>query len=71
MGPRQSAGKNVSAATTMMTPVKVRPKVQPWVGSVPAEASTVFLEASLPTIANADMMGTKRPIQMTIPAPTL
>jgi len=71
MGPRQSAGKNVSAATTVMTPVNVSPNVQPWVGSVPDEASTVFWEASLPTIASAEMMGTKRPIKMTMPAATL
>ena len=55
----------------MMTPAKVRPKVQPWVGSVPAEGSTVFLEASLPTMARMDMIGMKRPIQMTIPVATL
>ena len=71
MGPRQRAGKKVSAATTMMTPVKVSPKVQPCVGRVPDDASTVFFEASLPTIARMEMMGTKRPIQMTMPAATL
>ena len=47
-GPRQSAGKKVSAATMMMTPESVMPKVQPYTGSVPAEASTVFFDASRP-----------------------
>jgi len=42
IGPRQSAGKNVRAATMMITPVSVRPKVQPCVGNVPAEQVFCF-----------------------------
>ena len=55
----------------MITPVSVKPKVQPCVGSVPEEASTVFLVANQPTIARAAIMGMNRPIQMTIPVPML
>src|SRR5579871_844930 len=54
-----------------MTPVSVRPKVQPWVGSVPDDASTVFSEANRPTIANAAAIGANRPTMIARPSITL
>ena len=46
IGDRHRTGKKVNAATMTTTPVKLRPNVQPCVGSVPEEASTVSVNAT-------------------------
>src|SRR5207249_1526375 len=52
MGPRQSAGKNVSAPTMMKTPISRPTKRPPWVGKVPADSGTHFLLARDPPMTS-------------------
>ena len=51
IGPSETAGKNVSAATTRIVPTRSATKSGPSVGKVPALAGTIFFLTRLPAIA--------------------
>lgn len=56
MGPKDKAGKNVSAPTIKTTITKNMIKSGVWVGSVPTLAGTVFFLESEPAIASIGIM---------------
>ncbi len=68
IGPRLSAGKNVSAPMIRITAISKQAKVAPSVGNVPAVTGAIFFGARLPAIASAGMMTPKRPSSITTPS---
>ena len=61
MGPRLSAGKNVSAPTIRITEISNTVNNGPVTGNVPSDSGTCFLAARLPAIARIGMIMKKRP----------
>ena len=68
MGPSESAGKNVSAPTTITVATRRPTKSGPCVGNVPADVGTTFLLARLPAAASAGMMNRNRPNSIARPS---
>src|SRR4029077_11813741 len=64
MGPRLRAGKNVSAPTIRITPIKSTVKSGVVTGNVPGDGGTYFLPARLPAMASIGMIIKNRPASM-------
>src|ERR1700677_4420927 len=67
MGPRLSAGKNVSAPTMMITPINSALNSGVVTGNVPSDGGTYFFCARLPAIASIGMIMKNRPSSMSKP----
>src|SRR5579863_6065825 len=67
MGPRLSAGKNVSAPTITTTPIRSTVNKGPVTGKVPTDGGTYFLRARLPAIASIGTIMKKRPASIVNP----
>src|SRR6185437_13673343 len=59
-GPRRSAGKNVSAPTRMITPIRSATNVGVSVRMVPGPAGWTFFSTRAPATASTRMIGAKR-----------
>src|ERR1035437_3418751 len=70
IGPRLSAGKNVSAPTIRITLIKSTVKSGVVTGKVPSEGGTYFLPARFPAIASMGMIIKNRPASMVRPVVT-
>src|SRR3954468_20155379 len=66
IGPRLKAGKNVSAPTIRITPIRRRLNSGAVTGNVPSEGGTYFFPARLPAIASAGMIIRNRPTSIVI-----
>src|SRR5262245_631755 len=66
IGPRLSAGKNVSAPTMRITPIKSTVKSGVVTGNVPKDGGTYFFCARLPATANIGMIIKNRPTSIVI-----
>ncbi len=64
MGPRLSAGKNVSAPTIRITPTSSTVNSAVLTGNVPDEGGTLFFCARLPARASMGTIMRKRPASM-------
>src|SRR5215471_24157 len=71
IGPRLSAGKNVSAPTMRMTLTRRPVKSGVVTGKVPGDGGTRFLRPRLPAIASIGRIMKKRPISVAKPIVTL
>src|SRR5580698_8066899 len=67
MGPRLSAGKNVSAPRMRTTPVNRIVKRAVLTGNVPGEGGTLLLPARLPARANIGIIIRNRPTNIVSP----
>src|SRR5271156_4892766 len=67
MGPRLSAGKNVSAPTIRITPASNTENSVVLTGNVPGEGGTLFFIARFPAIANMGIIIRKRPANIVKP----
>src|ERR1700682_3014387 len=67
IGPRQSAGKYVSAPTMTTVPISKTTKSEPFVGSVPLVTGINFFAAKLPAMASAGMMKRNLPTSISRP----
>src|ERR1700746_3960621 len=64
IGPKLNAGKNVSAPTIRITPIRSTVNSGVVTGNVPSEGGTYFLPAGFPAIASIGMIIRKRPARM-------
>src|SRR5262249_38192288 len=64
IGPRLNAGKNVSAPTIKITPIKSTVNKGVVTGKVPSEGGTYFFWARLPAMASIGIIIMKRPTSM-------
>src|SRR5690242_731382 len=71
IGPRLSAGKNVSAPTITITLTRRHAKSGVVTGKVPAEGGTRFLRARRPAIASTGTTTKNRPTSVEKPIVTL
>src|SRR5450759_2156603 len=71
IGPRESAGKNVSAPTSRTVPTSSVVKSGPETGKVPALDATRFLRASEPASARIGTIMAKRPNSVARPSVAL
>src|SRR5215813_11921674 len=67
IGPRLKAGKNVSAPTIKMTPIRSAVKSGVVTGNVPKDGGTYFFPARLPAIASMGMIIRNRPASVVRP----
>src|SRR5262245_54254984 len=65
-GPRLNAGKNVSAPTIRITPIKSTVNRGVVTGNVPSDGGTYFFCARLPATASMGIIMKKRPTSIVI-----
>ena len=68
IGPRLSAGKNVSAPTIRMTPTSSAENSGVVTGNVPSDGGTRFLRPRLPAMASGGMIMKNRPNSIARPS---
>src|ERR1700756_1352223 len=71
IGPKLNAGKNVSAPTIKITPIRSTVNSGVVTGNVPREGGTYFLPARFPAMASMGMIIRNRPTSMVIPPAVL
>src|SRR5262250_3291453 len=71
IGPRLSAGKNVSAPTMTMTPTRSPVKRGVVTGKVPSDGGMCFFRPRLPAIASGGMIMKNRPKSIVRPSVVL
>ena len=71
IGPRLSAGKNVSAPTITITPTSSAVKSGVVTGNVPSDSGIFFFRLRLPAIASGGMIMKNRPNSIVSPSVVL